>query len=114
MTIINWDKPKKLRSTEKHNNMCSSDCGVPGTYVPNMSYEDRESWKGKHINKTKNNERIELRKTFSRCGSYAQVLIVLEKEGTVSISSNGKIAMTFDDWDEVNAVVKEALDLINV
>ena len=46
---INWDKPKKARSTSAHNQMNSSDSGVAGTYVPNMSDEDRHSWKGKLV-----------------------------------------------------------------
>lgn len=73
MGLLSFDKPKKLRSTEKHNAMYSSDCGVPGTFVPNMSKEDRLKWKAKHIKG--DDERIEIRKDLGG----ANVLIVVYK-----------------------------------
>lgn len=123
--MINWDTPKKIRSTEDHNRVNSSDCGVPGTYVPNMSMDDQRAWKGKHINKGKVGERIELRKTFDTCGNYAQVLVVLSDEGfdkngsgvgfptgkergNIKISANGKLEMTYDEWDELKDVISVA------
>ena len=74
MGLIDFNKPKKKRSTAKHNEMYSSDAGIDGTYVPNMSLNDMYKWKGKHIKGS--NERIEIRKTFSG----VQVLIVVYKE----------------------------------
>ena len=47
--LLSFDKTKKVRSTEEHNKMHMSDSGVDGTYVPNMSKEDNERWKGKLI-----------------------------------------------------------------
>lgn len=72
--ILSFEKPKKVRSTEEHNNLFSSDSGVAGTFVPNMSKEDQKKWKAKHI--SGNDERIEIRKTLGG----AQVLIVVYKE----------------------------------
>lgn len=109
MSLINWDTPKKLRSTKEHNGIYVSDSGVPGTYVPNMSKEDQLKWKGKFINKGKDTARIELRKTFTHNNSYAQVLIIIEKDGTISMSTNGKIIMTASQWVEMNNVITEAM-----
>jgi hypothetical protein len=36
MSILSFEKPKKLRSTEEHNEMYVADCDVPGVYVPNI------------------------------------------------------------------------------
>jgi hypothetical protein len=72
--ILDFEKPKKIRSTEEHNSLFSSDCGVAGTFVPNMSEEDQKKWKAKHIGG--NDERIEIRKTLGG----AQVLIIVYKE----------------------------------
>ncbi len=72
--ILDFDKPKKVRTTEDHNNLFSSDSGVAGTFVPNMSKEDMKKWKAKHIGG--DDERIEIRKTLG--GS--QVLIVVYKD----------------------------------
>ena len=74
--ILNFTKPQKVRSTEEHNTLFSSDSGVAGTFVPNMSKEDRLGWKAKHING--NDERIEIRKTLG-C-TNTQVLIIVYKE----------------------------------
>ena len=62
MGLLSFDKPKKVRSAEEHNKMFSSDSGIAGTYVPNMSKEDQLKWKAKHIKG--DDERIEIRKEF--------------------------------------------------
>jgi hypothetical protein len=123
MNLIDFDKPKKVRSSEDHNQMHSSDSGVAGTYVPNMSDEDRKKWKGKHIKGT--DERIEIRKTISG----VQLLIVVYKDvrfthwkvnqeewyknhNNVRLSMNGKLDMTFAEYDELTKVVEEAKILL--
>ena len=58
--ILSFETPKKLRSAEKHNEMYQSNAGVNGTYVPNMSKEDMNLWKAKHIKGS--DERVEIRK----------------------------------------------------
>lgn len=106
---INWNKPKKIRSTEKYI-IYFSDSGIDGTYVPNMSREDMESWKGKRIGG--DNKRIELRKTFNVKTYYAQMLIVIrpgnENDPNILISTNGKIALDFSMWEELKEVIEEA------
>lgn len=123
MSLIDFNKPKKIRSTEEHNQMYSSDSGIAGTYVPNMSKADREKWKGNHIKGTE--ERIEIRKTFHG----VQLLIVVYKKisftdwhvnrdawrtnhNNVRISMNGKLDLTFDEYDELTEVVAEAKELL--
>jgi hypothetical protein len=71
--LLSFEQPKKIRPTKEHNEMYSSDSGVAGTYVPNMSDEDRKRWKGKHIKGE--DERIEIRKSLSG----VQLLIVVYK-----------------------------------
>jgi hypothetical protein len=63
MSVLSWDKPKKARSTAEHNARNSSDTGVDGTYVPNMSEKDRLRWKAKLV--TGQDPRIEIRKTVT-------------------------------------------------
>jgi hypothetical protein len=65
---------KKIRSTAEHNSKYGSDSGIPGTYVPNMSEEDKNKWKAKHIKG--DDERIEIRKSFNG----VQILIVVFKK----------------------------------
>ena len=62
MGLLCFDKPKKARSTENHNIACSSDSGIPGTYVPNMSRTDREKWKGKIVGTRRGKPQVEIRK----------------------------------------------------
>lgn len=79
MSLLSFEKPQKIRSTEEHNKMYSSDCGIAGAYTPNMSVEDMNKWKAKYIKD--DNERIEIRKTFSSThSSGAQLLVIIYKE----------------------------------
>lgn len=111
--MINWGKPEKLRPTVEHYEMFQSEAEAAGTYVPNMSDDDKQAWKGKHINKGKDNARIEVRKTFSARDNYAQMLMVIAKGKGVTISANGKMDMTFDELEEFNKVINEAMGIIN-
>jgi hypothetical protein len=113
MGILNFEKPKKVRTTEEHNTRYSSDSGVEGTYVPNMSEEDMKAWKGKHIKG--DNERVEIRKTFSYNGNrrtYAQVLITVHKNGEVYMSTNGAIGIHATEFPNFNLAIQEALDIM--
>lgn len=120
--ILNFEKPNKLRSTEEHNKINSADCNVPGTYVPNMSKEDMNKWKAKHIKG--NDERVEIRKNFGG----AQVVIIVykninkgtkekwwdDKHDNIRISANGKIHMTFTLWYEFVQVINEAKTVLKI
>jgi hypothetical protein len=89
--------------------MYSSEAAT-GSYVPNMSDSDKYSWKGKIIGSKTNSPRAELRKTYSRGGSYAQMLVVIYlQQDYVTISSNGKINMRLDQLEEFHEVTKEAI-----
>lgn len=83
MSVLCWGpKPKKIRSTEAHNAKYSADCAPPGTYVPNMSREDNQSWKAKKIGGF--DQRVEI-----RFATTAQVVLIVTKK-SIQFSSNGK------------------------
>lgn len=120
MSIICWDKPKKIRSTEKHCSEYSSDCGVPGTYVPNMSEDDRKKWKGK-ITQTTSSPQVELRKdsfvvivgldgyTYKGYHRVPEKTYERSTKGlNVHIASAGPIQLSFKGWEEFKAAVEEA------
>jgi hypothetical protein len=122
--VLSFDKPKKIRSTEKHNEMFQSDSGIAGTYVPNMSKEDMDKWKAKHI--TGEDERVEIRKTIEG----VQLVIIVYKKARpakwdykkqdewnkrhqdVRISMNGKLDLKWDDFWDMQDAVKEALEIM--
>lgn len=113
MSLLSFEKPKKVLKTDEHNKIYSSDSNIAGTYVPNMSYNDTLKWKAKHI-KGKD-ERIEIRKTFD----CAQMLIVVYKSiadthDNVQMSSNGKVHMTFELFDEFSTAISEAKEILGV
>jgi hypothetical protein len=125
--ILSFDKPKKVRSADEHNAMHSSDSGVDGTYVPNMSAADMKKWKAKRIGG--DDPRIEIRKTISgkdpslakrnaNRGYYgssgnvsAQVLIIVRKDRVV-MSTNGRIAFDAKTWLEFIEAVNEAATML--
>ena len=122
--LLCFDKPNKVRSTEEHYKTYMSDSGIAGTYVPNMSEEDKNKWKAKHIKG--DDERIKIRKTMNG----VQVLIVVYKKErpvkwnannrdewskrhqNVQMSMNGKLDMTWDEFWDINEAVKEALEIL--
>jgi hypothetical protein len=113
--LIKWDKPRKIRSAESRAKMYSSDSGVPGTYVPNMSVDDMKSWKGKVVGMNNGHPQVEIRKhpflmIVSVDGGYKYKFYTPENTGrfNVHISSAGPIQLTFDEWEEMKLVVEEA------
>lgn len=136
--ILSFDKPKKIRSTEEHNKKYSSDSGIAGTYVPNMSKEDRLKWKAKHIKG--DDERIEIRKEFG--GANALVVVYKnsfdppypdftyfdscrkeyddqteawhKRHNEIKFSTNGKIDASFKDFTELFQAITEAKMLLNL
>jgi hypothetical protein len=107
--ILSFDKPKKIRSTEDHNRTFSSDSGVEGTYVPNMSPADQERWKGKHI-KNGDDPRVEIRKSLT---NGTQILLVVRADG-VTMSANGKMVFPWSTWSELLGAVYEARVLLGI
>jgi hypothetical protein len=109
-SILSWDEPKKSRPTEEHNETFVADGAPPGTYVPNMSEEDKEKWKAKQIGGK--DPRIEIRKTArgkargsEKHGPYAQVNLVVRPDRSVRFSANGKAEL---DVIELIQVLDEA------
>jgi hypothetical protein len=124
MGLITWNKPAKVRPTEEHNDRFSSDTGIPGTFVPNMSQEDRLKWKGKIVNRRKPSCHIEIRKSFP---SGANLLIIVALKGYsanngkdedfsgVRISLNGPAKMSPQEFRDLYRVVEEAqFKLVNL
>ena len=137
--VLTFEVPKKLRSTEKHNEMHTSDSGIAGTYVPNMSKEDMELWKAKHIKGE--DERIEIRKTIegvqllvvvykkvyqpkypkypndiNKTGAYGKYKEQMnewhKRHQSVRISMNGKLDMTWDNWWDLTEAIHEAGEIL--
>lgn len=122
--VLDFEKPKKVRSTEEHNEMFQSDSGVAGTYVPNMSKEDMNKWKAKHIKGE--DERVEIRKTIEG----VQLVIIVYKKARpakwdykkqdewnkrhqdIRMSMNGKLDLTWDNFWDMQEAVKEALEIM--
>ena len=110
MSILSFDKPAKARDFKTHAKMYSSSADIAGTYVPNMSRADMEKWKAKHVKGA--NERVEIRKTVNG----TQMLIIVYKERrdgvdhheNVQISANGKIQLSFAEWQEMTQAIEEA------
>lgn len=118
MALLNFDVPKKVRSSKEHAAEFSSDTGIPGTYVPNMSKADLLTWKAKKIGGE--DPRIEIRKTVDgkehghRRLSYAQVLLIVRPDGSVVMSANGRMVFDADpygtnEWNELHQAVAEAI-----
>jgi len=114
MSFLCWDKPKKVRTTEEHNNTFVADGAPPGTFVPNMSEDDKRKWKAKLIRGA--DPRVEIRKTTDgkrrgseQYGHYAQVLLVIREDGTVVFSANGKAELSVN---ELIFAIAEASDVL--
>ena len=114
MSILSFDKPAKARDFKTHAKMYSSSADIAGTYVPNMSRADMEKWKAKHVKGA--NERVEIRKTVNG----TQMLIIVYKERrdgvdhheNVQISANGKIQLSFAEWQEMTQAIEEAKEIL--
>jgi len=119
--ILSFEKPKKIRSTENHNEMNMSDSGVAGTYVSNMSDADKKRFKAKHIKG--NDERVEIRVQMN--GVNILIKVFKNKKETkgdwrerakdnsdMQMSMNGKLDITLDEWVLINDSIYEAKCLL--
>ena len=123
MSVLSWDKPEQLMS-KKDWKSCVFDGGPPGSYVPNMSDDDRKKWKAKYIGGKY--PRVEIRKTFTT-RHHVQAVIVVSPTGkplgkmtwvvqepdfgseiNIKMSMNGSAHMTFDEFDNLWAAINEA------
>lgn len=121
--ILSFEKPKKLRSTDEHNKEHMSDCGVPGTYVPNMSLDDQRKFRAVHIKGE--HERIEIRTLIG--GVNCNIFVYKDqyqpkyssgnsewrkKHRNVQFSMNGKMDVSFEEWSNIQLAINEAIDLL--
>jgi hypothetical protein len=125
-SVLSFDKPKKVRTTEEHNRAFASNAEAAGTYVPNMSKKDKLRWKAKKIGGP--DKRIEIRKTIEgfdptlksqlfgnpatpqtpKTNCYAQILMIVRPDGSVIMSSNGRMAFDSATWSELQLAKNEA------
>jgi hypothetical protein len=126
--ILDFDKPRKLRSAEEHNEEHQSDANVAGTYVPNMSAKDMKKWKAKRIGG--DDPRIEIRKTVEgtdpslqkrlqgrgweseHVGHCSAQILAIVRKGGVIMSANGRMVFDAKTWAELVHVVAEAQALL--
>lgn len=116
--VLSWDKPEKKMSTEEWKSI-TADSAPPGVYTPNMSDEDNNKLKAKLI-KGKD-PRVEIRKSFHFTNGkkypgsknyFSQVLVIVRldgKEPNILFSTNGKIAASFLEFDDLYAGIQEAI-----
>jgi hypothetical protein len=122
--ILDFDEPKKVRSTEEHNKTYQSDSGVDGTFVPNMPKQDMMKWKAKKVGG--DDPRVEIRKTVEGydpvlqrqqnnrgyagkfAGHCAAQVLVIVRPHSVIMSANGRAVWGLQDWKELHQAVTEA------
>lgn len=109
MSVLDFAKPAKLQPTALWNEAHQSDSDVAGTYVPNMSETDKQKWKAKQI--AGSDPRVEIRKTISNHGDYAQMLVIVRKDEVV-ISGNGRMNFSEANWQDLFEAVNEAKALL--
>lgn len=76
MSILRWDKPKKIMTAQQWGEHYGFDGGPIGGYSPNMSEADQLSWKAKITGKKLGFPQVEIRKTTER-GSQVVIIINL-------------------------------------
>jgi hypothetical protein len=112
-----WDKPARKMPVETWKNI-SADDAPPGVYIPNMSDEDADKFRGKLCGTKSGKPRVEIRTSRGGSQLLCQVSLVgisdnewEERRGekwNVRISSNGPVKLSFDDWNELNQCIAEA------
>lgn len=76
MTILRWDKPKKVMTAQQWGQHYGFDGGPMGGYVPNMSEADQLSWKAKITGAKLGFPQVEIRKT-TEYGSQIVIIVNL-------------------------------------
>ena len=129
-----WDKPKQVVSKEEWASN-QADSAPPGTFMPNMSEADRMRWKAKLVGTTKGFPQVELRRDSTviilslkgykyKYYDTRQSPENIEKArkydrktdpstwATIRIASAGPMALTFDEYKEMQAAVNEGLGML--
>ena len=121
MSILSWDKPKRVQSVETWKEQSFED-GPDGGYVSNMSREDFNKWKAKLTGTKSGNVQVEIRKSgmviVVGLDGYKYKHYERQKEsgkkygGTdglnLHIACAGPIQLTFEEFDEMKQAVQEA------
>ncbi len=76
MTILVWDKPKKVLTTKEWEDNYGFEDGPKGGYMPNMSDADANSWKAKVTGTKLGYPQVEIRKTV---GCQMTIIVNLGK-----------------------------------
>lgn len=76
MSILRWDKPKKVMTTQQWSEHYGFEDGPTGGYSPNMSEADQLSWKAKITGKKLGFPQVEIRKTTNH-GSQIVIIVNL-------------------------------------
>ena len=71
-SILCWDKPKKVRTTQEWKDHYGFDDGPTGGFMPNMSDDDKVKWKAKLVGTTTGYPQVEIRKT---AGSQMTIIV---------------------------------------
>lgn len=132
--LIDFTPPAKAMSAAAYAESYGFEDGPAGGYAGNMSQADKLCWKAKLFNKGKPDSRVELRKTFG--GTQLVIIVALngwtyktheKPEVAVSgsgrwftstlglnvrMSMNGPLMLTFDQFHEIDAAVKEAHEVL--
>lgn len=108
MSLLSWTRPARELPREAHIAKYQSDTGILGTFVPNMSLEDRERWKAKYVGGE--DPRVEVRKTQHS----TQLLLVVRRGGILTLTTNGKIEGDLDLITNLLTAVQEADERLQV
>ena len=78
-----------------------------------LKFSSEEGWDGEVELVATRNPTIKLRKAFSEGTDYANVLAVISPvEEKITISTNGKINMSFDEYEKMQAAFSKATDFL--
>lgn len=106
--VLSWEKPVRAMDVEAWKAI-SADCAPPGVYTPNMSAADRQRWKAKLVGAKTDAARVEIRKAW---GGALVVIVVRLHDQNVTISQNGKLWGTFEEFAQLVAAVEEARQVL--
>ena len=119
MSVLNWDKPKKVQTTQEWKEGYGFEGGPTGGYMPNMSDEDAKSWKAKVTGTKIGFPIVEIRK---QCRNGTLLFIIVSLGGgfkykwydsnqttgvNVHMSANGPIWLDFAEMTEMQQAVAE-------
>lgn len=102
--ILRWDKPPRVESVEDWKSF-QADSAPPGTYQPNMSDEDAQTWRAELKGKTTDHCVVEIRRQVGDALLLVKVArdeLIRDKWGhhhaaDVAISLNGTGYLTFEE-----------------